>query len=70
VKRNFFFQENDITIINEDVLTTSALEGDSIDLIVTSPPYNVDIQYNSHKDDISYSDYLEFSEKWLRRCFD
>jgi site-specific DNA-methyltransferase (adenine-specific) len=69
-KKKFFFLENDTTIINADVLTTSAIERDSIDLIVTSPPYNVDIKYNSHKDDISYSDYLEFSEKWLRRCFD
>jgi site-specific DNA-methyltransferase (adenine-specific) len=70
VDKKIFFQENDTTIINDDVLTTSALEGGSIDLIVTSPPYNVDIQYNSHKDDVSYSDYLEFSEKWLHRCFD
>jgi site-specific DNA-methyltransferase (adenine-specific) len=69
-KKKFFFQEQDSTIINDDVLTTSAIEADSIDLIVTSPPYNVDIKYNSHKDDVSYSDYLEFSEKWLRRCFD
>ena len=61
-KKKFFYQEKDITILNEDVLTTSALEADSIDLIVTSPPYNVDIKYNSHKDDVSYSDYLEFSE--------
>ena len=65
-----FFQSENITIIQADVLTTSAIEAESIDLIVTSPPYNVDIQYNSHKDDISYSEYLEFSEKWLRRCYD
>jgi site-specific DNA-methyltransferase (adenine-specific) len=68
-KQKIFFQEKNITIINEDVLTTSAIEADSIDLIVTSPPYNVDIKYDSHKDDVSYSDYLEFSDKWLRRCF-
>ncbi len=69
-KKRLFFQDENIAIINDDVLTTSAIEGDSIDLIVTSPPYNVDIKYNSHKDDISYSDYLEFSEKWLRQCYD
>jgi site-specific DNA-methyltransferase (adenine-specific) len=68
--KKFFFQEKNITIINDDVLTTTAIVGDSIDLIVTSPPYNVDIKYNSHKDDISYAEYLEFSEKWLRRCYD
>ena len=37
--------------------------------MVTSPPYNVDIQYNSHKDDLSYEEYLEFSRKWMSRCF-
>jgi site-specific DNA-methyltransferase (adenine-specific) len=30
----------------------------------------VDIQYNSHKDDISYLEYLEFSKKWMSRCYD
>ena len=68
-KKKIFFQEKNVTIINDDVLTTSVIDTGSIDLIVTSPPYNVDIKYNSHKDDVSYSDYLEFSEKWLRRCF-
>ena len=67
-QRKPFFQDKNITIINDDVLTTSAIEDGCIDLIVTSPPYNVDIKYNSHKDDVSYEDYLEFSEKWLRRC--
>ena len=66
--RKLFFQKGNITIVHDDVLTTSEIEGDSIDLIVTSPPYNVDIKYDSHKDDISYHDYLEFSEKWLRQC--
>ena len=65
-----FFQSENITIIQDDVLTTPVVGAESIDLIVTSPPYNVDIQYNSHKDDLSYSEYLEFSEKWLRRCYD
>jgi site-specific DNA-methyltransferase (adenine-specific) len=36
---------------------------------VTSPPYNVDIQYNSHRDDVSYTDYLEFSKQWMAQCF-
>ncbi len=70
MKNKIFHQSNNITIINDDVLTTSLIAPASIDLIVTSPPYNVDIQYNSHKDDVSYAAYLEFSEKWLGRCCD
>jgi site-specific DNA-methyltransferase (adenine-specific) len=64
------FQNETFTLIHDDVLTTPHVAENSVDLIVTSPPYNVDIQYNSHKDDVSYAEYLEFSEKWMTRCFD
>lgn len=64
------FQNEKFTLIHDDVLTTSRVEDDSVDLVVTSPPYNVDIQYNSHKDDVSYAEYLEFSGKWMARCFE
>jgi site-specific DNA-methyltransferase (adenine-specific) len=65
-----YFQNENFTLIHDDVLTTKRVEENSVDLVVTSPPYNVDIQYNSHKDDISYADYLEFSKKWMTRCYE
>jgi len=65
-----FFSTDNIVIINDDILTTNAIESNSVDLIITSPPYNVDIQYNSHKDDLTYSEYLEFTRAWLTKCFD
>lgn len=65
-----FFERGGIRLILDDILTTKELPQNSIDLIVTSPPYNVDIKYNSHKDDLSYQEYLEFSEKWMSRCFE
>ena len=68
-KNALYYQKDDITILNDDILKTTAVESGSVDLVVTSPPYNVDIQYDSHKDDVSYADYLEFSEKWLTQCF-
>ncbi|NOT05671.1 MAG: site-specific DNA-methyltransferase [Anaerolineales bacterium] len=64
------FQNEKFTLIHDDVLTTTRVDANSVDLVVTSPPYNVDIQYNSHKDDVSYADYLEFSKKWMSRCFE
>lgn len=64
-----FFEHNGLKIVNDDVLSTNEVEQDSIDLIVTSPPYNVDIKYNSHDDQTSYPEYLEFSRGWLSRCF-
>ena len=65
-----FFENSKLKIINDDVISTNKVSKKSIDLIVTSPPYNVDIKYNSHDDKVSYNKYLEFTEKWLFRCFD
>ena len=60
-----FFSNEHFKIINQSVLTTKAVKENSTDLIVTSPPYNVDIEYNSNNDALSYDDYLVFTEKWF-----
>lgn len=65
----YFFSYEDISIYNNDLLKISNIPKSSIDLIVTSPPYNVDIHYNSNKDDLSYSEYLDFSKKWIQKCY-
>lgn len=41
----------------------------SIDLIVTSPPYGVGINYDTHDDDIEFEDYKVFSRDWLSESF-
>jgi len=64
----FFSWKNEIIIINDDFLSTDLIKENSIDLIVTSPPYNVDIHYNSYKDNIPYEKYLEFTELWLSKA--
>ena len=58
-----------VTILNEDFLTTRSVPRSSIDLIVTSPPYNVSIAYSTVRDDISYADYLDFTGKWLEKAY-
>lgn len=65
----FYFQNDQLGIINNDILSIGDTLNDTFDLIVTSPPYNVDIQYNSNNDDKSYSDYLQFSREWLEVCY-
>lgn len=65
-----FFETEQVKIIHDDVIITDCVADSSVDLIITSPPYNVDIAYNSHKDDISYAEYLEFSQKWMTRCYE
>ncbi|MHB1909206.1 MAG: DNA-methyltransferase [Nitrososphaerales archaeon] len=57
------------TILNENVLTTKSIERESIDLIVTSPPYGVDVKYGEYDDNIPYPVYLKFTKDWLERVF-
>ena len=68
-KIHFDDRKHKVKIIKDDFISTNEIDKSSVDLIITSPPYNVDIQYNSHKDNISYSNYLEFTEKWLSKAF-
>jgi len=41
----------------------------SIDLIVTSPPYGVGIDYDNWDDDKEIADYMEFTREWLREAY-
>jgi len=68
MKPRLYFKAKFISIYNGDFLEFDAIDKGSVDLIVTSPPYNVDIHYESFKDDIPYEKYLEFTEKWLEKA--
>ncbi len=57
------------TIYNGDFLKFNSIEDGSIDLVVTSPPYNIDIDYNSNVDNLSYKEYLSFTSQWLSKCY-
>jgi len=57
-------------IYNMDCIDGMKLVDDnSIDLIITSPPYNAGIQYDSWNDNMSWQDYLKWVESWLSQCF-
>lgn len=64
-----FFEAPGLRIIHNDLRLTESVAPRSVDLIVTSPPYNVDIPYASHGDRLAYRDYLQFSREWLARCY-
>ena len=40
----------------------------SVDAIVTSPPYNLGIQYRSYEDTLPRGEYLEWTGEWVRRA--
>ena len=64
-----FFSNEHFKIVKGNVLRTRAIKKESVDLVVTSPPYNVDMDYNSNDDALSYEDYLDFSKRWFKRVF-
>jgi len=64
------WEANGIRLFNEDFLLSQSLEPESIDLIITSPPYNVGIDYGVHDDRSEYQQYLEFSRQWLTKAFE
>lgn len=64
-----YFEENSIRIYNADFLRTNCVKEGTVDLIVTSPPYNVGIKYNSHDDKMTYGHYLSFTREWLTKCY-
>jgi len=44
----------------------SALEPASATVIVTSPPYNLGVKYRSYRDDMPRTDYLNWTDRWIR----
>ena len=65
---SLYYKEDNIKIYNSDFLTMKSIKDSSIDLIVTSPPYNLDVGYKSFNDGLSYEDYLNLCSKWFEKC--
>ncbi len=68
-ERKEYLRHKNVLLFQGDCLNNELFDKEFIDLIVTSPPYNVGIEYNSSDDELSYEQYLEFSEQWMRNCY-
>ena len=64
-----YFKTDSLWILNDDFLKTDRIKEGVVDLIVTSPPYNVDIKYKSYDDRIPYNEYLNFTKEYLVKCY-
>lgn len=69
LKREIFSYKDRVVLTQADVLCKDSIQFASVDLIVTSPPYNVGIEYGSNDDSNSYESYLKFSKIWMKNCF-
>ena len=58
-----------IKLYNEDFLKINVIKEKSIDLVVTSPPYDVGIEYKNSDDNLIYDDYLTFTENWTNKAY-
>lgn len=57
-------------IINGDCREVMAeMDEGCIDLIVTSCPYGVGIEYDVHDDDMVWEEYAKFSSEWLEQAY-
>lgn len=55
------------TIIQGDAIKVlKTIQEESIDLVVTDPPYNIGINYGKDKD--KREDYIKWCAKWLKEC--
>jgi site-specific DNA-methyltransferase (adenine-specific) len=42
------------------------LEAEAIGVVVTSPPYNLGIKYRTYRDDLPRTEYLNWTDRWIR----
>jgi len=67
------FDGGQIRLYNQDCLTgmSQYVESGSVDVVVTSPPYNIGKKYNSYDDTIDRTEYLDWLEQIaveIKRC--
>ncbi|MEM1725429.1 MAG: site-specific DNA-methyltransferase [Thermoplasmata archaeon] len=69
-KANLVYQRYNLEIFNNDFILAdlSKYEG-KINLLITSPPYNLSLNYQTYKDDIDYEAYLNFTKRWLEKAY-
>src|SRR5579862_8693993 len=49
-----FYRDDLVTIYCADSTNLEVLPDAAVDLVVTSPPYNLDVSYNGYADDLPY----------------
>ena len=57
-------------ILNGDCIEVmKTIPEGSVDLLVTSPPYGVNIAYDVHNDDMTPKEYLKFTKEWMTEAY-
>jgi site-specific DNA-methyltransferase (adenine-specific) len=64
-----YYRDELVEIYNADSTDISFLADASVQLVVTSPPYNLGKDYGSARDDATYHEYLNWVETWCRELY-
>lgn len=60
---------NSIEIYCQDAQNMSVITDDRCDLVITSPPYNVNLNYTEYNDNLIMEDYLAMLERVMVECY-
>jgi site-specific DNA-methyltransferase (adenine-specific) len=64
-----YYHDDFVDIYNADSADLSFLPEQSVQLIVTSPPYNLGKDYGTARDDATYFSYLDWVRKWTGQLY-
>ncbi len=55
-------------ICGDAIIELKKIESNSVDLIVTDPPYNLNKHYGNNYDKFEFDEYLNFSREWIKEA--
>jgi site-specific DNA-methyltransferase (adenine-specific) len=58
------YQDDLVTIYQADSTYLEPIDSESVDLVITSPPYNLDVAYAGYQDALPYERYLDWVAAW------
>lgn len=61
--------ENHVFYLGDVLECLDLIQNNSIDLVFTSPPYNVGKQYENHNDSMPYEEYLRWLEEVFKKVY-
>ena len=64
-----YYHDDLVAVYHADATDLSFLAEQSVQLIVTSPPYNLGKDYGSARDNATYHEYLGWAEVWCRELY-
>ena len=67
LKKGMIYMDINLEAICGDaIIELKKIESNSVDLIVTDPPYNLNKHYGNNYDKFEFDEYLNFSREWIK----